>query len=262
MLKHEIWAAMALICAGCGGPDLPEQGALGQGETVGGTDEALDGEALDSEALDGVLDVGEYTIHHRAVATRALAPDIRDGYGLPEAGDEILLIVSVEQRESRDSLRAAIDAEAGNLSGQRVDIGMREIHVNDMTSYIGLVEVEDREVLEFRVRVLPEGASEPIDFEFQQRFFTEPPEAAGVEEPIVAAAAPAAAAARLESLLLAEGPHACSERGDTMSGRRLPDANEDHDALHHHRGHHGIRTVQAEQSGRADPRRGADRIGT
>ena len=51
---------------------------------------------------------------------------------------------------------------------------MHESVANDLVSYVGVVQIADREVLDFDLEVLPEGASRPIRLRFREEFLPHP----------------------------------------------------------------------------------------
>ena len=100
---------------------------------------------------------GAYEIHYNTLNTNMLSPDIASAYGIQRAGTQAMLNVTVIERESREAVRADIEAVAENLTGQRRDIPLREISDQDAIYYIGQFRIHDEEMLNFDVRVKPEG---------------------------------------------------------------------------------------------------------
>jgi hypothetical protein len=112
--------------------------------------------------------IGDYTLLYSAVPSDTLPEEMARRYGLPQRSDAVLLNVTV-QREGMN-IRARIEARATNLALQQREIEMLESVANDLVSYVGVVEIADREVLDFELDILPEGAERPLRIEFRQNF--------------------------------------------------------------------------------------------
>jgi hypothetical protein len=115
---------------------------------------------------------GAYTVHYGAVASDALPDEVAQRHGLPANSEAVLLNVTVQQDGA--NVPARIEARAVNLAQQTRDIEMYETVANDLVSYLGVVEIAEREVLDFQVDVLPQGASEPLRIEFREEFLPNP----------------------------------------------------------------------------------------
>jgi len=111
---------------------------------------------------------GDYTLIYSATPADTLPEEAARRHGIAADSNTVLLNVTV-QRDGAN-LPARIDARAVNLAGQAREIDMQETVANDLVSYTGTVEIADREVLDFDLEVLPEGAAEPFGLEFRQAF--------------------------------------------------------------------------------------------
>jgi hypothetical protein len=118
--------------------------------------------------------IGDYTVIYSAVPSDTLPEEMARRYGLPQRSDAVLLNVTV-QREGMN-VPARIEARATNLALQQREIEMLESVANDLVSYVGVVEIAEREVLDFELDILPEGAEQPLRFEFRQNFLPQPRE--------------------------------------------------------------------------------------
>ena len=117
-------------------------------------------------------EIGEYTLIYSAVRSDALPAEMARRHGLPERANAVLVNVTV-QRDG-DNIPAQISAAATNLAQQRREIDIEESVANGFVSYIGVVDIANREVLDFEIQVLPEGASSPLEISFREEFLPQP----------------------------------------------------------------------------------------
>jgi len=71
------------------------------------------------------------------------------------------------------SVRASVDATATNLNGQLRQLKIRELNEQTAVYYIAETSISSEEVLTYKVNIIPEQESAPLDFQFQQQFFTD-----------------------------------------------------------------------------------------
>jgi hypothetical protein len=116
-----------------------------------------------------------YTIHHNAITTDMLSPEIAREYGLIRSRNRAMLNISVIQ-EMKDSLGKPVEAEVRasttNLIGQQRRLNMREIREGDAIYYIADFLVRNEEKLNFHIDVKPEGNVTWIPATFSQQFYT------------------------------------------------------------------------------------------
>ena len=108
-----------------------------------------------------------YTIHHNALTTDSLSPQVAKAYDIQRSKNRGMLNVSVIKAQPGStgrSVRAKIKATATNLTGQTRDIPLREVHDGDAIYYIGDFRVADQ--------VAPNGDSKAYGARLTQQFFT------------------------------------------------------------------------------------------
>lgn len=110
----------------------------------------------------------DYTVIYSAVRADTLPEETARRHGLPTHSNAALLNVTVQRGGM--NVEAAIDASATNLARQHRMIEMRETVANDLVSYMGVVEIADREVLDFVIDIRPEGAERSYRIEFRETF--------------------------------------------------------------------------------------------
>lgn len=120
------------------------------------------------------LERGDLILHYSAIATTTLTPEVARQYAITRSSGRALLNVSLmrKQADGREmAIRAKVTAVATNLTGQRQDLAVREVHEGDAIYYLAEPRVGDKETLNFQLSALPEGGSEAITASFQQEFF-------------------------------------------------------------------------------------------
>ena len=116
---------------------------------------------------------GDFTVHHNAVPTTSLTPDVARQYGITRSANRALVNISVRQGEpgADRAVTAKVTVSATNLAGQRVELRMREVREGDAIYYLGEARTSGQETLTFDLSVTPEGAERPIRTVFRQEFF-------------------------------------------------------------------------------------------
>jgi hypothetical protein len=117
-----------------------------------------------------------YTIHHNALTTDSLSPQVAKAYSIQRSKNRGMLNVSVVKMtpgSTGHSVRAKIHATATNLTGQTRDIDLREVEDGGAIYYIGDFRVTDQETLNFDLEVAPNGDSKTYSARLSQQFFTQ-----------------------------------------------------------------------------------------
>jgi hypothetical protein len=70
-------------------------------------------------------------------------------------------------------VKASVKATATNLSAQLRDLSVRELNEHGAIYYIAETSVAHEETLKFAVQVVPEGETAPVQFSFDQQFYTQ-----------------------------------------------------------------------------------------
>jgi len=118
---------------------------------------------------------GGYTIHHNAITTDMLSPEIAREYGLIRSRNRAMLNISVI-KDVPDStgqpVKADVRASTTNIIGQQRTLRLREIKEGDAIYYIADFLVRNEEKLNFHIDVKPEGMATFIPATFTQEFYT------------------------------------------------------------------------------------------
>jgi len=117
-----------------------------------------------------------YTVHHNAVPTAMLTPEIANSYNIVRSKYRGLLNVSVIRDQAGttgESVTARVKASAHDLTGRVKNLAMREIHDGNAYYYIGEFPIVDGEILTFSIEATPTGQQQPIKAEIKQQFFVD-----------------------------------------------------------------------------------------
>jgi hypothetical protein len=115
-----------------------------------------------------------FTIHHNAIPSATLAPDIARQYGIQRSKYRGMLNVSViksVEGTTGESSEAVVLAKANNIRGQLISIPMRKITEGDAIYYIGEFRIADQETLNFEIQVKPKGETRYYTAKLSQEFF-------------------------------------------------------------------------------------------
>jgi hypothetical protein len=115
-----------------------------------------------------------FTIHHNAIPSASLEPDIAKQYGIQRSKYRGMLNVSVIKSvagTTGESSEAVVLAKANNIRGQLISIPMRKITEGDAIYYIGEFRIADQETLNFEIQVKPKGETRYYTAKLSQEFF-------------------------------------------------------------------------------------------
>jgi hypothetical protein len=119
---------------------------------------------------------GAYVIHHNALTTDNLSPEVASAYDIRRSKERAMLNVSVirgEPGKLGQPVAAKVKATARNIIGQQRDISMREIREGSAIYYIGDFPVVHKEKLDFFLEVTPAGETQPVKARLRQQFYTD-----------------------------------------------------------------------------------------
>jgi hypothetical protein len=119
--------------------------------------------------------VGGYTIHHNAMTTDTLTPQIAQMYDIKRSANRGMISITVLENRPEGQPRAVsadIDVVAANLTGQTRDIDVRKVQEGNAIYYIADFPVSNEETLNFTLKIKPEGVEQPYTAHFSQKFYT------------------------------------------------------------------------------------------
>jgi hypothetical protein len=120
-------------------------------------------------------DFGMFVVHFNALATDLLPPKVAKEYNITRSENRGMLNITVLKKvlgTAGQPVTADVEASAANLTGQIKKFKMREVHDGTAIYYIGEFGVTNEEILNFDVKVRPEGESAVLNVRFRQEFYT------------------------------------------------------------------------------------------
>lgn len=119
---------------------------------------------------------GDYTIHVSAFNSDTLQPSMAKAYNIIRSKNRGLLTITVVKKSNAANgapIKAKVDAQATNLTGQLKNIQVREINDGGAVYYISEFNVADKEILDFTINVRPVNNNGPYTVTLRQQFFTQ-----------------------------------------------------------------------------------------
>lgn len=120
--------------------------------------------------------VDGYTIHHNALTTDVLTPNVAQAYNIQRSKNRGMLTVSVLKNQPSATgipVKATIKVIATNLNSQLRSIALHEINEGGAIYYIGDFRISNEETLNFQLEVTPDGSDKSYTAKLSQEFFTE-----------------------------------------------------------------------------------------
>jgi len=117
-----------------------------------------------------------YTVHHNAIHSAMLTPEIANSYRIVRSKYRGLLTISVIKDipdTTGQPASARVTVTMRNPTGQIQRIPMREIREAEAIYYIGEFPIANQETLQFDLEVIPHGMSSPIRSHLTQQFFVD-----------------------------------------------------------------------------------------
>lgn len=116
---------------------------------------------------------GDVEVHYNAMSTDELIPEVARKYGVQRSRNRGLATISVLQRDAQGAnkpIKAKVDARIKMLTGQAVDVDLREVADGQAVYYLGDFRVAPPVTLRFEIDVRVPGKP-PMRFDFSQEFF-------------------------------------------------------------------------------------------
>jgi hypothetical protein len=118
-------------------------------------------------------DIGDHVVHFSAQLTDQLPPEVARTYNFVRSKNRAMLIVSVLDSATTETVVADVTVKTVNLTGQLKNVTMREIREQEAIYYIGETPVANRETLIFDISITPDGSLIPSDVRFKRQFYTD-----------------------------------------------------------------------------------------
>lgn len=126
------------------------------------------------DANNASVALGDHRIHVNAMVTGELTPEVAQGYGIQRSANKgfVNLVVLTGEAGAEAPVAAEVTVSATNLTGQLKSMTMREIVDGASVYYIGEVDVDNRETINFDFDVRPADSNRVHLIRYTHQFYT------------------------------------------------------------------------------------------
>ena len=115
---------------------------------------------------------GEWTLYWNADPTADLDPAVANAYGVERRPRGAIVTVSlVRDLDPRAAAAATVEIGARTLLGQPRTVQVKRVERDGVVSWLGQLDVQDREQLVFSLSARVPGQSAPLVAEFRREFY-------------------------------------------------------------------------------------------
>lgn len=123
-----------------------------------------------SSNAENLTKFGDYVIHHTALPTDILLPEVARAYKIKRSKNRGMINIVVQHKGK--GVGAKVTGTGSNLNAQLKHLEFNEIKEGDVTYYISTFRVTNKEVITFKINVHPAGASASHTVKFKKEFYT------------------------------------------------------------------------------------------
>ena len=123
-----------------------------------------------SSNAENLTKFGDYVIHHTALPTNILLPEVARAYKIKRSKDRGMINIVVQHKGK--GIGAKVTGTGSNLNAQLKHLKFNEIKDGDVTYYISTFRVTNKEVISFKIKVQPDGSSATHMVKFKKEFYT------------------------------------------------------------------------------------------
>lgn len=123
-----------------------------------------------SSHAENLTKFGDYVIHHTALPTDILLPEVARAYKIKRSKNRGMINIVVQHNGK--GVGAKVSGTGSNLNAQLKHLKFNEIKDGDVTYYISTFRVTNKEVITFKVNVQPKGSSNSHTVKFKKEFYT------------------------------------------------------------------------------------------
>lgn len=123
-----------------------------------------------SSYAENVTKFGDYVIHHTALPTDILLPEVARAYKIKRSKNRGMLNIVVQQKGK--GIGAKVTGTGVNLNSQLKHLEFREIKDGDVTYYISSFRVTNKETINFKIKVQPNDSNKAYTVKFKKEFYT------------------------------------------------------------------------------------------
>jgi len=113
---------------------------------------------------------GDYVIHHNAVPTDILLPEVARAYKIKRSKNRGMVNIVVQHKGK--PAKAKVTGTGVNLNSQLKHLEFKEVVDGDVTYYIASFRVTNKETINFKIKVQPTGTDKTYTVTHKKEFFT------------------------------------------------------------------------------------------
>lgn len=113
---------------------------------------------------------GDYVVHHNVLPTNLLLPEVARAYKIKRSKDRGMINIVVQHKGK--GTKAKVTGTGVNLNSQLKHLKFREIKDGDVIYYISSFRVTNKELINFKIKVQPEGSNKTQNINFKKEFYT------------------------------------------------------------------------------------------
>lgn len=123
-----------------------------------------------SSNAENVTKFGDYVIHHTALPTDILLPEVARAYKIKRSKNRGMLNIAVQYKGKGTT--AKVTGTGTNLNAQLKHLEFKEIIEGEATYYISTFRVTNKELINFKIKVQPTGSAKTYTVNFKKEFYT------------------------------------------------------------------------------------------
>jgi len=124
-----------------------------------------------SSYAENMTKFGDYVIHHNALPTNMLLPEVARAYKIKRSKNRGMVNIVVQHKGK--GINAKVSGTGSNLNGQLKHFEFNETKDGNVTYYISTFRVTHKEVINFKIKVEPEGSAKSHTVKFKNEFYTQ-----------------------------------------------------------------------------------------
>jgi hypothetical protein len=122
--------------------------------------------------------LGNYVVHYNALTTDFIKPKTANEYKIKRSKNRGMVTIAIQKKaEPNKAMGKAVTANvsgfAKNLNGQTRNLNFKLIKEGTAIYYIDDFSVTNQEVIDFVLKITPNGENKSYNLQFRQQFYTQ-----------------------------------------------------------------------------------------
>ena len=122
--------------------------------------------------------MGDYVVNYNALTTDFIQPKTASEYKIKRSKNRGMVTIAVQEKAKANKamgkpVTASVSGYATNLNGQTRNLKFDLIKEGSAIYYIDDFSVTNQEVIDFVLKIKPNGQSKSYSLKFRQQFFTQ-----------------------------------------------------------------------------------------